>query len=248
GGGRGGAQPHEGAARRLQVAYAGGEGGEFVQRVAELVEGQRLHVELDVGALARRVRAREQPELRRRHGQWTAAEQRVVEHHAPAADERAIGLVERLGPRHLIDEPKLQMILQVLADAGLAEHQGNAQARNPTGSADAGELEDLHRADRAGGEDHLAARVRGSARAVLPPAHPRRARAVELDLFDQAVHLEAQIRALERRLEKGARRRPASPAFLVDVEDATAFVVAGVEIGDALDARLLRRRAERIED
>ena len=53
-GGIGGAQPHEAAARRLQVAHAGGEGRKFVQRIAELVERQRLHVELDVGALAAR--------------------------------------------------------------------------------------------------------------------------------------------------------------------------------------------------
>ena len=53
------AQPHEPAARRLQVAHARRERGKFVQWVAEFVERERLHVELDVGALARRIRARE---------------------------------------------------------------------------------------------------------------------------------------------------------------------------------------------
>ena len=32
------------------------------------------------------------------------------------------------------------------------------------------------------------------------------------------------------------------------MEDATALVVTGVEIGDALDASLFRRRAEGVED
>src|SRR5215831_9306269 len=74
-GGVGRAQPHEAAARRLQVAHARGQRGKFVQRIAELVERQRLHVELQIGALARRIRAREQPELRGRHGERSAAKE-----------------------------------------------------------------------------------------------------------------------------------------------------------------------------
>ena len=54
-GGVRGAQPHEAAARRLHVAHARGERGKLVQRLAELVERERLHVILDVGALAPRV-------------------------------------------------------------------------------------------------------------------------------------------------------------------------------------------------
>src|SRR5262249_46273817 len=155
---------------------------------------------------------------------------------------------EGLGARDLVDEPKLEVVLQVVADAGLVEHDRNAEALELLGAAHAGELENLGRADRAGREDHLAASARGSRRAVLPPVHARRAWAVKRDPFHQAVGLEPQIGAVEHGLEKTARRRPAAPALLVDVEDATALVVAGVEIGDALDAGLFRRRAERIED
>src|SRR6266516_2157625 len=172
----------------------------------------------------------------------------MVDAHACAADQGAIGLVERLGARDLIDEPQLQVILQVLAHARLIEHDGNAEPRELIRAADAGEFEDLHGADRASRKDDLAASARGSDRAVLAPAHGDRARALKLDLFDQAVELEPQIGALEHRLEEGARRRPAPPALLVDVEDATALVVTGVEIGDALDASLFRRRAEGVED
>ena len=53
--------------------------------------------------------------------------------------------------------------------------------------------------------------------------------------------------AAERRLEKAARRRPAPAELLVDVVGRRALVVAGVEIVDALDAGLLGRRAERVE-
>src|SRR5262245_64678591 len=126
-----------------------------------------------VGALASGVRAREQAELRGRHGERPAAKERVVEAHACAADERTIGLVEGLGARDLVDEPKLEVILQVVADASLVEHDRNAEALQLAGAADAGELENLDRADRAGREDHLAAGARRSSNAVLPPANAR---------------------------------------------------------------------------
>src|SRR5262249_44464235 len=148
----------------------------------------------------------------------------------------------------LVDESKLEMILQVVADARLVAHDRDAEALELVGAADAGKLENLDRADRAGRKDHLAAGARRSSDTVLPPAHARRPRAVERDLFHQAMGFEPQIGAVEHRLEKAARRRPAPPALLVDVEDATALVVAGVEVGNALDAGLFRRDAERIED
>src|ERR1700757_4833005 len=59
--------------------------------------------------------------------------------------------------------------------------------------------------------------------AFFPPAPPRRARPVDRDLFHQTVGFEPQIGALEHGFEKPARRRPAPPALLVDVEDATAL-------------------------
>src|SRR5262249_3139102 len=190
----------------------------------------------------------EQPELRGRHGERAAAKKRIIERHAGAPDLRTIDLVERFGAFDLIDEPQLQMILQVFADAGLVEHDANAELPELAGDADAGEFEDLHRADRAGRENNFAADARGSPRPVLAPVHADRTRSLKLDPLDQAVELEAQVGALAHRLEKGARRRPAPPALLVDVEDAAALVVAGVEIGNALDAGLLGRRAERVEN
>src|SRR5262249_32287000 len=168
-------------ARRLYIAHARGERRKFVQRVAELVEGERLHVVLDVGALTRRIGAREQPELRGRHGERAAAKKRIIERHAGAPDLRTIDLVERFGAFDLIDEPQLQMILQVFADAGLVEHDANAELPELAGDADAGEFEDLHRADRAGRENNFAADARGSPRPVLAPVHADRTRSLKLD-------------------------------------------------------------------
>src|SRR5262249_31346444 len=130
----------EAAARRLYIAHARGERGKLVQRLAELVEGERLHMVLDVGALAPLIGAREQSELRGRHGERAAAKKRIIERHAGAPYLRAIDLVERFGAFDAIDEAQLQMILQVLADASLVEHEGNAEPREFVGGAHAGEL------------------------------------------------------------------------------------------------------------
>ena len=99
----------------------------------------------------------------------------------------------------------------------------------------------------AGSEDDLAAAARGSQLAAAPPTHAGGTAAIEHDGFDQATGLKPQIAAMERRLEEGARRRPAPAALLVDVKGAAALVVAGVEVRHRFDAGLLGGRAERVE-
>ena len=83
--------------------------------------------------------------------------------------------------------------------------------------------------------------------AVLPPAHAGRAFAVEYEALDEAAGFEPQIGAMQRRLEKGARRRHAPAALLVDVKGAAAFVVAAIEVGNGFDAGLFGGGAEGIE-
>ena len=56
-----------------------------MQRLAELVERQRLDVEFDVGPLVLGRRYGEGAELRRRHGQRPRLEQRVFGAHQRAA-------------------------------------------------------------------------------------------------------------------------------------------------------------------
>ena len=60
--------------------------------------------------------------------------------------------------------------------------------------------------------------ARGLARAVLAPGHAGRAPAVELDALGEASGLDPQVRPAHHGLQKSARRRPAPPAPLVDVE------------------------------
>ena len=139
------------------------------------------------------------------------------------------------------------MILQIGADAGPVEHDRNAVLAQMLRRPDAGEQQDLRRADRAGGENDFAAAARHARRAVLPPAHAGGALAVEHQAFDQAAGFEPQIGAIEHRLEKGARRRDAPAALLVHMKGAAAFVVAAIEVGDGFDAGLFGGGAERVE-
>ena len=118
-------------------------------------------------------------------------------------------------------------------------------------------MQEMRRADGAGGEDDLAAACaprpgvlptpsRLAARRLAPP-HRDGATALELEAGDEASGFEPQVGARQSRLEKAARRRPPPAALLVDVEIARALVVAGVEIADRLDARLGGGGAKRIE-
>ena len=65
---------------------------------------------------------------------------------------------------------------------------------------------------------------------------------------DQHVLFQPQVGAVQDRLQKAARRRPAPSALLVDVEVADAFIIAGVEIGNAADAHLFGGVADRVEN
>ncbi len=106
----------------------------------------------------------------------------------------------------------------------------------------------MRRADRSGRQDHFAAATGGFGLAVLPPAHADGALAGKLDTLGEAAGFQPQVFPVEHRLEEAARRRPAPAALLVDVERARALVVTGIEVGDALDARLLGGRTEIVED
>ncbi|MEH2516202.1 hypothetical protein V1279_001775 [Bradyrhizobium sp. AZCC 1610] len=65
---------------------------------------------------------------------------------------------------------------------------------------------------------------------------------------DQHMLFQPQVIAVQHRLEKAARRRPAAAALLVDVEIAHPFIVAGVEIRNAPDAHFLGGVADRVEN
>src|SRR5262245_64930717 len=110
-----------------------------MQRVAEPVERQGLHVKLDVGALAMRIGAGEDAKLRRRHGERPAPAQCVIESHQAAPHQRVVGLIQRAHAGYFVDRALLQMILQIASDTSAIEHDIDPERREPLGWADRSE-------------------------------------------------------------------------------------------------------------
>src|SRR5579875_1207707 len=246
--GIGGADPHRAAAFRPQVAHRGGEGRERMERLAEFVEAQGLNVIFEVWRLVGRIAFGEGAELAWRHRQGSAAGQHICQSHRDAAAQSAGLLIQRARVAHLVDKAQLQMILQVLADAGERMHHGDTVLLQQRRRPDAGQLEQMRRADRAGGEDKLAA-DRGVCQSALmgefdaDDALVRKADAGGLGSGENA-----QIAAVAHRLQKRLCRVPAHAALLVDRKVAAALVVAAIEIVGLGNAQFRRRLAKGVED
>ena len=145
---------------RLEAVLAG-------ERRAVIGDRHRQEVELDVGIAHAGARADEAAGLEMIGGAEAApAQQPVQPDHARAT--RPVWPIERDRLLRGDLEIELQMVLQILADAGPVGDDVDAERAQLRRRADARELEKLRRIDRAGAEDHLAPRRRQS----VPP--PRR--------------------------------------------------------------------------
>src|SRR5262249_8371445 len=100
----------------------------------------------------------------------------------------------------------------------------------------------------AGGKYDFSAATRATRFLILPPTHTADAPAIHLKRFDEAAGFELQVFPVQHRLQKAARRRPSSPALLVDMEITNPLVIAGVEVLDRGNAVLIRRLAKRLEN
>src|ERR1700733_14336451 len=140
------------------------------------------------------------------------------------------------------------MVLQVAPDTGPVHATGNAERGQPFRRANTGAMQNLRRTDRAGAENDLAFGARLEHLAVACEQNTRGAAVLDNEAIDQHILFKTQIGALQGGLEETAGRRPAAPAFLVDVEIADALIVAGVEIRDSANPHLLGGIADGIED
>src|SRR5438477_804001 len=183
-------------------------------------------MELDIGALATRVGAGKDAELRWRHRQRPAAAERVVEPHQAAPDQGIVGLVQRLDAFDLVDRALLQMVLQIAPDARPIEHDIDAERGEPVRRANAGAVQQLDRSDRAGAQDDFA--LCAGLEDLAAPDKPYADGAPVLDNKTIRQHplFQAQIGAAERGFQEAARRRPTPPALLVDMEITDTFVIA----------------------
>ncbi len=149
---------------------------------------------------------------------------------------------------NLVDRALLQMVLQIPSDALPVEDALDPKRRQPFRRPDAGAVQHLRRADRAGAQDHLAFGAGLDDFAASGEAHAGGAAVLDDEAVDQHVLFEAQIGALQRGLQEASCRRPAASALLVNVEIADALIVAGVEIRNFPNSHLFRRVADRVKD
>ncbi|KAG1248351.1 hypothetical protein G6F68_013826 [Rhizopus microsporus] len=171
------------ARRRPQIAHAGREGVEVVQRFAESTQRQRLHVEFHVGARLPGVGLGERPQLGRRHAHRPAAFQQILQADARLSQPRRGNPVQRLHAVDLDDDPQLQVVLQVLAHPGQGMAQRDAAFTQPGGFSDARQLQQMRRVHRPRRHYHFARRAHGEALAAAPQLHAHAALAFEHQLL-----------------------------------------------------------------
>src|SRR6185295_18797148 len=94
-------------------------------------------------------------------GHRPVAREQIVDTHAYRAPEAGEVVVGRDRPCAFVDDARLQVVLQVFADAGELVHDGNVEAAQKRLRPHAGELQQLRRLHRTGAEQDFAARPRG---------------------------------------------------------------------------------------
>jgi hypothetical protein len=202
------------AAVGAQLADRRGEGGEAVRPFAGLVGAQRLHVELDVGPDHARSRAREDRHLACRQCQRPGARQHVLDAD-PQLVERVVDLVVERPLAGLEHQPHLEVVLQVLADAGQVVQHRHARAPQQAGGADSRTLQDLRRADGAGGKDHFRARRGLAGLPALDEFDAGRALSLEQHAGGLRPRFDLQVRPAASGLEEALGRAPAQALVAV---------------------------------
>ncbi len=187
-----------------------------------------------------------------------AAALEVVRRAGAAAEEQPLESDPRLAPigerrlhrdrlRALVLDVDLEMVLEVLADAGQVVDDRDPDGLQLRGIADAGELEQLGRVDRAASEDHLAAVDRLRPTALSVSSTPDRPAALEDDPGHERPGPDLEVLAAHDRMEVGPRGAQPAPAADVPVELREALLAVAVDVVGRRIAGLLRRLEERGE-
>ncbi len=140
------------------------------------------------------------------------------------------------------------MILQVLTDAGQLVRDRDAVLLQQHGGADAGELQDLRGADRAGSHHGLDACLGKEPLAATHELNAGSTPVLDAQSRDLRIGDDGEILAVRDRMQERLRRIQPYAAPLVDLEFAGALVVAAVEVLRARNAGLDHRGAERVQD
>ena len=108
---------HAASAAWIQVAHAGGDGWEAVQRFTKGIQAKRLHVVLNVGKGLRRIALCESAQLTGRHAHGPAAREGIFKTNFGFSPPAAGQGVQRFGVLHFVNRANLQMVLQIGAHA-----------------------------------------------------------------------------------------------------------------------------------
>ncbi len=141
----------------------------------------------------------------------------------------------------------LEVVLEVLAHARQVVHDRHAVLGEQGLVADAGELEQLGRVDRAAAEDHLAGLDTAVAAAGARVVDADGAGAVEADLGGERGGLDVEVLPVAHRVQVGPGRGPAAAAVDVAVEPREALLPVAVDVVGQRVAGLLRGLEEGAE-
>ena len=200
---------------------------------------------LDIGRRQPRIGLEERARGAGRDRQRPLAQRRILQAGHDAANRVVDDVVERDRLRAARHQPHLQMILQIVADAGRVEHDVDAVALQEIRRSDAGELQQLRRIIRAARDQDFPARPRGAQRAlpacIRRPARagPRTGCAAPAPRFRYADCCGSSP-GEDRRSAELARR----PLPRRGLEEAGAFLRRAVEIGVGGNAGLGGRHHE----
>ena len=202
------------AAGGLRAVVADGERQEVEHqvRVQDVVVGAGEAAALEV---VRRARAAAQHEPLQEDAGAVAIEQRRR---------------DRDGLRGGVLDVDLEVVLQVLADAGQVVDDVDPETAERPRVADAGELEHLRRVDRTAAQDDLGAARPLDLAAPVAVLDADRARALEEQSRDVRPTLDRQVRPPHHRVQVGARGAQPTAAADVAVEGRETLLAVAVDV------------------
>ena len=239
----------DGAARGWpQLAHRHREARPRMRRSPGHLGRQRREVELHVGRERMRHRAREQPALVDADRKRPAALEDPLEAHAELAHDAAQVVVGGHRLRAAEDRAHLQMILQVLADAGQCMHHRDAAVGQQRGVADARQLQQLRRLQPARREHHFVPCTDADRAAALRILDARCTAAYEQHTVHHRLGLDAQVGPASRRLQVRDRSRAAQAVARGQLVVARAFLCRAVEVVVARNADFAGAGDERVHE
>jgi hypothetical protein len=169
-------------------------------------------VDLYVGRGEALVRAKERPRIAGADRERALAPEGVAHADPEPAHHRIDLVVDRDRPRALEHHPDLQMVLEILADAGAFGNDRNAVLLQQSTRADARELQELRRVDGPAGENDLSPRPNLEARAAAAVLHADSLATLEDDACRERLGDDLEVRTAARPPEIPTCRAPADAA------------------------------------